>query len=138
MCTFVISLFSILMGMFDRKWVNTLPNFDSAKVPHIPKNVIDQLTPNLECKITLNCSSKVIEISEYDYHYSEINGPGWYNNMTRLPSYAFPMPNYRLRAKLMALARKGSLSKRAMLWSARKNKMASAEPLVPSAISPNT
>ena len=97
-----------VMGMFDRKWVNTLPNFDSAKVPHIPKNVIDQLTPNLECKITLNCSSKVIEISEYDYHYSEINGPGWYNNMTKLPSYAFPMPNYRLRAKLMALARKGA------------------------------
>ena len=81
---------------------------DSAKIPHIPKNVIDQLTPNLECKITLNCSSKVIEISEYDYHYSEINGPGWYNNMTKLPSYAFPMPNYRLRAKLMALARKGA------------------------------
>ena len=97
-----------VMGMFDRKWVNTLPNFDSAKIPHIPKNVIDQLTPNLECKITLNCNSQRIEISEFDYHYSEVNGPGWYNNMTKLPSYAFPMPNYRLRAKLMALARKGA------------------------------
>ena len=97
------------MGMFDKKWVSTLPNFDSAKVPHIPKNVLDQLQPNLECKITLNYKSQRIEIPEYDYHYSEINGPGWYNNMTKLPSYAFPMPNYRLRAKLMALARKGAL-----------------------------
>ena len=95
-----------VMGMFDRKWVNTPFGFDTARVPHIPKNVVDQLTPNLECKIELNAESQKIEIAEYGYHYNETNG--WYHNMTKLPSYAFPMPNYRLRAKLMALSRKGA------------------------------
>ena len=98
----------VVMGMFDKKWINTLPSFARDRVPHIPKNIIDSLTPNMNVTPVINPSTKRIEISEFNYHYSEINGPGWYNNQTKLPSYAFPMPNYRLRAKLMALARKNA------------------------------
>ena len=97
---------STVMAMFDKKWVHTLPNFDTAKIPHIPKNVIDQLTPNLDCTMKINYETRRIEIAEYDYFYSVRDPTGWYNNMTKLPSYAFPIPNYKLRAKLMTLARK--------------------------------
>ena len=67
---------------------------------------MDQLTPNLDCTIKLNYETRRIEIAEYDYFYSVRDPTGWYNNMTKLPSYAFPIPNYKLRAKLMTMARK--------------------------------
>ena len=67
-----------------------------------------ELTPNLDSPITLNTVNHKIEISEFGYFYGEVSGPGWYKTMDfKLPSYAFPIPNYKIRAKQTALARKG-------------------------------
>ena len=56
--------------MFDKNWIKTLPSFARDRVPHVPKNVIDMLSPNMNVTITLTPSSKRIEISiEFNYHY---------------------------------------------------------------------
>ena len=61
---------SVGMGMFDKNWIKTLPSFARDRVPHVPKNVIDMLSPNMNVTITLTPSSKRIEISiEFNYHY---------------------------------------------------------------------
>ena len=43
---------SVRMGMFDKNWIKTLPSFARDRVPHVPKNVIDMLSPNMNVTIT--------------------------------------------------------------------------------------
>ena len=96
------------LAKYDKKWKGFSSELDLSKVPKIPKTMLAELTPNLDSPITLNTVNHKIEISEFGYFYGEVSGPGWYKTMDlKLPSYAFPIPNYKIRAKQMALARKG-------------------------------